>query len=191
MHRFHDSVADSFAAVGALVSRLRRSGFDPVLIGGHALEYFGSDRVTKDFDLVVSRKTDLIPLIDALYGEGFRLITNLNPDKTARRFIEEIEIARIRVRDGCPDALFFVEPATRLKVDVLLDFPLPAEELRSRSVSYSEDGVELAIASREDLKRMKALALADRGDPRDVMDYLFLGGTEEEVERLRKKSRAD
>jgi hypothetical protein len=178
-------VAESFAAVAALVSRLRLAGFEPVLIGGHALEHFGSDRITKDFDFVVSRRDDLVPLIDALYDSGFCLITKLTPEGVPRRFIEEVAIARLRVREDCPDALFFVDPETRIKVDVLLDFPVPAKELRDRAVLAAENGVEVNVASREDLKRMKALALADRGASRDIQDYLFLGGTEEEVERIR------
>jgi hypothetical protein len=128
-------------------------------------------------------------VLAALYKSGYCLITRLNDDGSARRFVREESIARLKIRAENPDSLFFWQPEERFRLDVLLDFPLLASDILKRAGSTEIAGVTVFVAAREDLKIMKAMAIADRNRSGDREDYLFLGGTEEEIAEIRRKAR--
>ncbi|MEK8022614.1 MAG: nucleotidyl transferase AbiEii/AbiGii toxin family protein [Candidatus Hydrogenedentota bacterium] len=168
-----------------IACHLDEASLDPVLIGGAALIHHGSDRVTKDFDIVIRASADPGELMDIIYGAGFRLITRFHDDRSPRRFIEESGIAALKCKEEKPDALFFYHPKRDVRLDVLLDFPAPAAELRRRAVISDDADNPISVASRPDLRWMKEKAYRDRGASRDAMDLLFLGMTEEELAEIR------
>ncbi len=45
---------DLIESVGSLVKELEKAGLDPTLVGGMALVLLGSQRVTRDFDFLLS-----------------------------------------------------------------------------------------------------------------------------------------
>jgi len=182
-------VIEFHALIAAAVATLKAGGVEPILVGGVALNLHGSPRVTRDVDFVVNRDTAWENVLAALYKSGFCLITRLNDDGSARRFVREESIARLKVRAENPDSLFFWQPEERFRLDVLVDFPMPASEIRRRAAATEIAGVTVFVAAREDLKIMKARAIADRNKSGDREDYLFLGGTEEEIAEIRRKAR--
>ncbi|HCU24065.1 MAG TPA: hypothetical protein DF383_03530, partial [Deltaproteobacteria bacterium] len=57
--------------VGLLVHELELRGLKPVLVGGMALVLLGSQRVTRDFDFLVSRQEETIEgVIEVFYKHG-------------------------------------------------------------------------------------------------------------------------
>lgn len=161
--------------VGALVEALERKGFQPVLVGGIALVILGSQRVTKDFDFLVSLKgLSAGDLIEVFYGRGFELVTKFNPQGEVIRTVDNAKVAAIKLKSDLPQSLFFYHWETRLKIDLWLDFPLPAQELALRAHKVKIKSRSLRIASTEDLIRLKELAYADRKLVSDAQDIEFL-----------------
>ncbi|MBI2980966.1 MAG: hypothetical protein HYY44_01455 [Deltaproteobacteria bacterium] len=73
-----------------------------------------------------------------------------------------------------PNSLFFFDWKTRLKIDILLDFPLAAKELELRAAKVKIKSSSLWVASAEDLLRLKKIAYADRHSASDAQDLEFL-----------------
>jgi predicted nucleotidyltransferase len=158
-----------------LCEALEKMGLQPVLVGGIALVILGSQRVTKDFDFLVSRQglsTD--DLVEVFYKHHFELVTKFNKVGEVLRTIANPKIAAIKLRSGIPDSIFFFDWETRLKVDLLLDFPLPARDVARRATKVKIKPYLLRIASLEDLLRLKEMAYADRRSAADAQDLEFL-----------------
>ena len=159
----------------ALCEAFEKKGIQPILVGGIALVILGSQRVTKDIDFLVSQQglsTDA--LVEAFYKNGFELVTKFNKDGEVQRTVDNRRVAAIKLRSDLPPSLFFFNWEIRLKVDILLDFPLPAQEIAHRATKIKIKSRLLRIASIEDLIRMKELAYADRHSAADATDLEFL-----------------
>lgn len=161
--------------VAALSEELARKGFRPVLVGGIALVILGSQRVTKDFDFLVSLQgLPVDDLVEVFYKHGFELVTKFNRQGEVARTVENPKVAAIKLKSDLPQSLFFFDWKTRLKVDLLLDFPLPAREVALRANKIKIRSRSLRIASAEDLLRLKELAYAARRSAADAQDVEFL-----------------
>ncbi len=159
----------------SLSQALGEKGIQPVLIGGMALILLGSQRVTKDFDfLVSSRGLPIQEMLEEFYKEGFELVTKFNKQREVLRTIDNPRVAAIKLREDLPDSLFFFNWETRLRVDLLLDFPLPASDILTRATRLKIPPGSLWVASDEDLLRLKEIAYADRHSSSDAQDIEFL-----------------
>ncbi|MBI2082436.1 MAG: hypothetical protein HYT76_02610 [Deltaproteobacteria bacterium] len=166
---------DHLSRVITLSQALKKRGFKPVLVGGVALVILGSQRVTKDFDFLVSlQNLSVDSLLEVFYKQGFELVTKFNQQGEVLRTIDNQKIASIRLKSNLPDSLFFFDWETRLKVDLLLDFPLPAKEIELRATKVKIKSSSLRVASAEDLLHLKKLAYADRHSASDAQDLEFL-----------------
>ena len=159
----------------ALCEALEKRGLQPVLIGGIALVILGSQRVTKDFDFLVSRQ-DLSAedLVKVFYKHHFELVTKFNKVGEVLRTIDNPKVAAIKLKSDVPDSIFFFDRETRLKIDLLFDFPLPARDVAVRATKIKIKSGVLRIASVEDLLRLKEMAYADRRFATDAQDLEFL-----------------
>ena len=90
------------------------------------------------------------------------------------RTIDNPRVAAIKLKEDLPDSLFFFNWKTRLRVDLLLDFPLPASDILTRATRLKIPPGSLWVASVEDLLRLKELAYADRHSASDAQDLEFL-----------------
>lgn len=166
---------DYFETAVALADGLEKRGLIPVLVGGMALVILGSQRITRDFDFLMSSQASaMADLVDVFYKNGFELVTKFNKDGGVQRTVDNARIAAIKLRSDLPDSLFFYHWEIRLKVDILLDFPLPAQDIARRATKIKIKSRLLRIASIEDLIRMKELAYADRHSAADATDLEFL-----------------
>ncbi len=174
--------------VGELVKDLRDVGFDPILVGGMALIVLGSQRVTRDFDFVIPHPGDgLDREIGVLYDHGFELITRFDDARRVKSTINNRTVASIRLRiDGPASALFF-NPKTRLRVDLLFDFPISAAELAERATRMKIHSYVFHIASLLDLLRLKRIAKANRSAPGDTQDIAFLEARIKAAQKSRSK----
>ena len=167
---------DHLAKVVALSEALEKKGFQPVLVGGIALVILGSQRVTKDFDFLVSQEDLAVDTLASIfYRHHFELVTKFNAQGEVLRTIDNQKVAAIRLKSALPQSLFFFDWRTGLKVDLLIDFPLPAKDIARRANKVKIKSRFLRVASTEDLLRLKELAYADRHSAADAQDLEFLG----------------
>ena len=166
---------DYLKDVGAVFKELSGLGLTPVLVGGMALVILGSQRVTRDFEFVVAAPHPrLDDLIDALYARGLELVSRLNDEGEVVSTIGNRRIAAVRLRLDGPSSAYFFNPTTRLRIDLLFDFPIPAAKLAARATRTKVRSQILRVASEGDLLRLKRIAQAHRSAPGDAQDIAFL-----------------
>ena len=167
--------ADYFQEVGEIAKELDILGLSPVLVGGMALIILGSQRVTQDFDFVITEPKDLLEkMLEVFYQRGFELITRLTPEGEVKSTIDNQKIASIRLRIDGPSSALFFNPETELRIDLLFDFPIPAIELTKNATKMKISSQIIPIASEKDLLRLKKIAKSARSSPRDAQDIDFL-----------------
>lgn len=163
------------AAVAAVADDLRAIGLDPVLVGGMALVVLGSRRVTRDFDFVVRSPAERLPaLVDLLYQRGLELVSRLDAAGEVAATIRNRAVAKARLRIDQPGSAYFFNPDTRLRIDLLFDFPLPVDGLAARATRMKIAGHRFTIASDADLLQLKRIAAAARAFSGDAQDIAFL-----------------
>ncbi len=167
--------ADHLQVVGEIVQDLRALGLEPVLVGGMALVVLGSRRVTRDFDFVIPHPGDrLESTVDLFYDQGLELASRLNEVGDVVSTIGNRKVAAIRLRLDAPSSAYFFNTETGLRVDLLFDFPIPAEKLARHATRTRIRSHAFTIASEEDLLQLKKIALAARSVPGDAADIDFL-----------------
>jgi hypothetical protein len=166
---------DHIEPVGQIVRDLRGLGLHPILVGGMALVILGSRRVTRDFDFLIDHPGDRLPgMVDAFYDRGFELISRLDESGNVTATIDTRKVAATRLRLDQPASAYFFEPSTRLRIDLLFDFPVPARTITERATRMKILGYVFEIASEDDLLRLKQIARSSRSVPGDADDIAFL-----------------
>lgn len=166
--------ADPLGAIFPLLNALEEKGLQPVLVGGMALVVLGSQRVTRDFDLLVSSTALSQELVEVIYRQGYQLISKFNKAGEVERTIDNPTVAAARLKLDKPRSVFFHNPKTGLRVDLLLDFPLPTVPIAARAAKIGKKPRSLRVASPEDLLHLKEIAYADRKFAADAQDLEFL-----------------
>ncbi len=167
--------SDPLATVGEIVDALRALRLDPVLVGGMALVVLGSRRVTRDFDFVIARPGErLAGAIALLYDRGLELVSRLDEAGDVTSTISNRRVAIARLKLDAPASASFFDPKSGLRIDLLFDFPLPAEELARRATRTRIRTHLFHVASEPDLLRLKRIAFAERSAPGDSVDIAFL-----------------
>ncbi len=152
--------------VGRVTEALASLGLEPVLVGGMALVVLGSRRVTRDFDFVVARPgDDLGRLLDVLYDRGLELASRVDANGDVTATIANRRVAAARLRLDGPASAYFLNPGTRLRIDLLFDFPFPAAALAARATTVKARSTVLRVASEADLLRLKKIARKHRSSP--------------------------
>lgn len=160
---------------GRIVAALTKLGLEPVLVGGMALVTLGSRRVTRDFDFVVPAPGERLgDLVDAVYDHGMELAARVNESGDITATIDNRRVAGIRLRLDAPSSAYFSHPKTGLRIDLLFDFPVPAEQLAARAARLTLRKQRFLVASEDDLLHLKRIARASRVAPGDAEDIAFL-----------------
>ena len=161
--------------VANLVAALENGGFHPILVGGMALVTMGSQRITKDFDFLVSRPSPTSKvLVEIMYSHKLELVTKFNNDREVIRTVDNPRIATMKIDGEAPKSITFYSWDTRLRVDLLLDFPLPAQAIAGRAIKVSFHSHKMRIATPKDLLALKEIAYKDRKSANDAQDLEFL-----------------
>jgi hypothetical protein len=135
-----------------LFSKLEELGVRYAVVGGIAVNLHGVPRMTYDVDIVCARDFENLAALD-------RALADLNL-KVRQPFVltsfVDPEVARdVRERRNML-ALTFTDPNDPLReVDVLVATPFDAEAICDRAENRSWDGLEVHVASKEDLLAMK------------------------------------
>ena len=158
-----------------ILEELGARGLEVILVGGMALVVMGSRRVTMDFDFLLTvQEEKLDHIVTVFYQHGFELVSKLNENGDVLRTIDNKNIAKIRLKLDKPDSAFFFNHKSELKIDLLFDFPFPAQEVAKNSLPFKIGKHTIHIASVDDLIRMKEIAYADRKVSTDAQDLEFL-----------------
>ena len=161
--------------VGGIVKALTDLGLEPILVGGMALVLIGSRRVTVDFDFVIANPGDrLRSLVGMFYDRGFELASRINKAGDVTATISNRRVAVIRLRLDAPATAYFFNPKTGLRIDLLFDFPLPAQAIAEHATRMKVRSHVFRVASEDDLLRLKKIARANRSSPGDAEDIAFL-----------------
>jgi hypothetical protein len=154
-----------FSSIG-LLRALVAHGVDFVVVGGIAMIYQGSARLTQDLDICFApAQGNLNVLGDAMIelGATLRGVAEDVPFVPDGRALRRLSIATFDTREGPIDLLR--EPSGAP----------PYEELRRRADLVETEGMAIRVASLDDLEAMKRAA--DR--PKDHLDL-------EEIEVIRR-----
>jgi hypothetical protein len=166
---------DLLDEVIAVIKRVHDLGLRPVLVGGMALVIRGSQRVTRDFDVVVAQPgPDLKSLVGVLYDHRLELAARVTPQQEIIATISNRRVALARLKLDQPSSAFFFNTRTGLRVDLLFDYPLPAKELAGRATRMKVRSHVLLVACTEDLLQLKRIASSRRSAPGDAEDIAFL-----------------
>lgn len=151
-------------------------GLQPVLVGGMALAIIGSRRVTRDFDFVIAKPGDRLQrLVGLFYGRGLELASRMSHEGEVT--IDNVRVAVTRLRLDAPASAYFLNPQTGLKIDLLFDFLIAAEELGRHAVRTKIRSCVLQVASAADLLRLKTIARRRRSAPGDSSPTRPASGT--------------
>lgn len=166
---------DQIEDVGQVITALNGLGLEPVLVGGMALVVLGSRRITKDYDFVLTTPGDrLQTLIDVFYDRKFELASRLNDAGDVTATIDNRKVASVRIRLDEPSSVYFFHRRSRIRIDLLFDFPVPAATLAANATRIKIRSHVFHIASESDLLHLKQIARANRSAPGDAQDIAFL-----------------
>lgn len=169
------AAAAELKEVALVAHGLKEIGLGPILVGGMALVFLGSRRITRDFDFVIPHPGDRLPaLIDLFYDRGFELASKTNDAGDIVATIDNARVAGVRLKLDAPASAYFWHPTKRLRIDLLFDFPIPAAELAGNAVESRIRGRVLNVASAVDLLRLKEIAVKKRSAAGDTQDIEFL-----------------
>lgn len=145
---------------GRILEELVRHGVDFVLVGGMAAQTHGNTRMTNDVDVIPEPAPhNLERLAEALHALEARV---LNPGH------EDLQIDATML----PRATIWQLTTPHGDIDVLHEAPgaAPYEQLRKRALVIALDDIQIPVAGRDDLIRMKLA----RGRPVDRADVAAL-----------------
>ncbi len=157
-----------------LVGAFERHGVGYALVGGVAVNLHGVPRMTYDIDVVVRTDEPSLRAAAKALGElGLRCRVPIALPSLA----SAAERARLEAEKNLV-AVTFTDPVDPLReVDILIAPSIDPDGIVGRSVARSAGSFSVAVASVEDLLRMKRSA----GRPQDLADVAHLerlrGGT--------------
>lgn len=132
--------------------KLPQAGVDFLMIGGHAVNYYGYARATMDVDFMIAAE-DVSTVRLVMKEAGF---TNISEGETV---------------------IFFSLPDSPVRVDFLPVDSETSKELLSKAASVEYGGVALTLPCLTDLLAMKLFALksgSPRRKERDMADVVYL-----------------
>ena len=170
-----DGSGSHLEAVGRVARALTDAGFEPVLVGGMALVILGSQRVTRDFDFVITHPREhLETVVNVLYDHGLELVSRFSDVGEVTATLANRRVAVSRIRLDRPASVHFFNPKSRLRIDLLFDFPVPAATLAEHATRTKVRSYFMRVASEADLLHLKKIARAKRAAPGDAQDIAFL-----------------
>jgi hypothetical protein len=113
-------------------------------------------------------------MVGAFYDRGFELAARVNDEGEVTATIDNRVVASARLRIDAPASVYFVNPNTRLRIDLLFDFPVAAATLAERATRSKVQSHVFHVASEADLLKLKRIAQAQRSEPGDAQDIAFL-----------------
>ncbi len=146
---------------------------DYVVIGGLAVNLHGIPRMTYDIDLMILLKTENINKIVAkLKTWGYSPRAPVEPGALA-----DEQVRNSWVQEKNTKALSFHSAEQPVgEIDLIIDSPIPYEDLRKRAIIFDIEGVKVPVISIPDLIELKLKS----GRKQDLSDVEHLRSLLEE-----------
>ena len=140
---------------------------DYAVVGGVALVLHGVVRLTADLDLVVAlERGNLLVLLEAMNELGYRPRAPVQPEE-----LLDPEVRESWIHDKNMEVFSFYDPGKPLAlIDLIIRETISYQEIRRNAVDIAVDGLQVPVASVDDLIRLKKNA----GRPQDLEDIKFL-----------------
>lgn len=172
-----------------VIRSLRSRRIPTVLIGGAAMVLHGSDRLTKDVDIVTR---DLKTSIDILYECGFQVVAGIKKLEDGMIAYETYDSPKaalyaigLRRRSACTS----IHTGTNAKLDVWVDPSVPMDRLEKNATPMKIGNEEILVASPEDIIQLKKDAIKDnpKRAGKDLSDIEYLKSVIRERDKTRGK----
>jgi hypothetical protein len=142
-----------------VIDALNKAGVRYSIVGGVAAILHGAPRMTGDLDLAaVLEANNLLSLVDAMRGLGYKPRVPVNPSDVANP-----EIRELWRREKGMKVFTFVHPDKPFAdVDILIEEQVDFQRMWDRHTKYQAEDIVLPTASMDDLIAMKRLSARDK-----------------------------
>ena len=134
-----------------------------VVIGGIALVLHGVLRMTVDLDLIIDLEEGNIDrFLSAMKSLGYKPKIPVSPEELK----DPSKRKEWKEKKNMIVFSFFNPKKPFQVIDILLENPIPFDEIDKEKIIISAKGISIPIVSREHLKKLKRLS----GRPQDLVD---------------------
>ncbi len=146
-----------------IFKELNRLGVDYLVVGGLAVNFHGVPRMTYDIDLMILLEPEnILKLVTKLTQWGYKPKVPIDPkdladEKTRNSWVRE---------KGMKALNFYSETLPIGEIDILIETPIPYEELKSRAIKVELQEERIPTISIHDLIELKLRA----GRKQDLAD---------------------
>jgi predicted nucleotidyltransferase len=150
-----------------IFKELNLLGIDYLVVGGLAVNFHGIPRMTYDIDLMVLLESEnVLKLVTKLTQWGYKPKIPIDP----RDFADEMKRSSWIREKGMKALNFYSETLPIGEIDIVIDAPIPYEELRSRAIKVEIKDEKIPTVSIHDLIELKLSA----GRKQDLADVEHL-----------------
>ena len=150
-----------------IFKELNGLGIDYLVVGGLAVNFHGVPRMTYDIDLMILLEPDnILKLVTKLAQWGYKPKIPIDP----RDLADEMKRHSWIVEKGMKALNFYSETLPIGEIDILIDSPIPYEELKNRAIKVELQDEKIPTASIHDLIELKVRA----GRKQDLADVEHL-----------------
>jgi len=146
---------------------LNSLGIDYLVVGGLAVNFHGVPRMTYDIDLMVHLEPEnILKLVTKLTQWGYKPKIPVDP----RDLADEMKRNSWIFEKGMKALNFYSETLPIGEIDIIIDTPIPYEELRNRAIRIELQDERISVVSIHDLIELKLRA----GRKQDLADVEHL-----------------
>lgn len=147
----------------AIFEELNEENIDYLVVGGLAVNFHGIPRMTYDIDLMINLDSaNILKLVSKFVKWGYRPRVPVNPEDLANEKKRNNWIKNRNMKAFT----FYNERQPIGEVDLVMESPIPYDELRARAVTIELEGQEVPVVSIQDLIELKLEA----GRKQDISD---------------------
>ena len=151
----------------AIFKKLNELNIDYLVVGGLAVNFHGIPRMTYDIDLMISlREENIKKLVAQLERWGCR--SRIPVD--AKDFADDKKRNQWILEKGMKALNFYSETLPVGEVDIVIESPIPYNELKDRAVKIEVEGTMIPVVAIRDLIELKVQA----GRKQDLSDVEHL-----------------
>jgi hypothetical protein len=150
-----------------IFKEFNKLGIDYVVVGGLAVNFHGVPRMTYDIDLMILLQPEnILKLVSQLTHWSYKPKVPIDP-----KDLSDEKKRNSWIQDKGMKALnFYSEELPIREIDIIIDSPIPYEELKNRSIKVELQGDRVPVVSIYDLIELKLQA----GRKQDLADVEHL-----------------
>ena len=150
-----------------IFKELNSFGIDYLVVGGLAVNFHGVPRMTYDIDLMILLEPEnILKLVTKLTQWGYKPKIPVDP----RDLADETKRSSWILEKGMKALNFYSETLPIGEIDILIDTPIPYEELKGRAIKVELQDEKIPTISIHDLIELKLRA----GRKQDLADVEHL-----------------